>query len=149
MRDLISAIEDLENQEDLAQRDVFCFDCRMASWNTLEDAMSVLFWRASDAYVNGVSDMYHSFRTVSEGYHSFEKVSEGDHFSSKSDSEKHISTSEKLKCLPMDKINVHRIRGILIFQKMVILKNSDGVDYIRSKYFSIPLDLDAMKMLIS
>lgn len=38
---------------------VTCFDCRMAQYNTWEEAQALLMWRAYDCSINGISDAVH------------------------------------------------------------------------------------------
>ena len=35
------------------------FDCRIAAWDSWEEAKALLLWRAYDCTVNGVSDAVH------------------------------------------------------------------------------------------
>lgn len=40
---------------------IFQFDCRMGLWDSVSDAMTLVWWRSYDAIINGVSDtLYHS-----------------------------------------------------------------------------------------
>lgn len=40
------------------------FDCRMASYDSFEEARALLMWRAYDCSVNGVSDAVHHSKGV-------------------------------------------------------------------------------------
>merc|ERR1719424_1465647 len=43
------------------------FDCRLGSYATFEEALSLIFWRAYDSGINGVSDRIHQLKGEFEG----------------------------------------------------------------------------------
>jgi len=43
------------------------FDCRLGSYATFEEAMSLILWRAADCGVNGVSDAVHKSKGTIPG----------------------------------------------------------------------------------
>jgi len=43
------------------------FDCRIAAWDSWEEAKSLLLWRAYDCTVNGVSDAVHQIKGAGKG----------------------------------------------------------------------------------